>query len=194
MADTLNKFGVPVDGERAGMLMPKTGNKFRVRFTNFGPLNAQQSIALTRNIESCDKPQFQTPEQEVHSYNSIMYYAGKGAWQPITVIVRDEVTNAVTKLVHHQLQKQKNHFEQTTTLAGSDYKFNMYIEVLDGGNTEVIEKWFVEGAWLTNVAHETMNYQEATVQRMTMSIRFDNATLEDGLMTDSPELLSGTRL
>ena len=39
-------------------------------------------------------------------YNSKVYVAGKHTWDPITINVRDDVNNAVTKLVGEQVQKQ----------------------------------------------------------------------------------------
>ena len=36
MVETLSKFGVPINGARNGMLMPKIRHRFRVRVINFG--------------------------------------------------------------------------------------------------------------------------------------------------------------
>lgn len=191
MVETLNKFGVPVDGVRAGMLMPKLTNRFRVRLTNFGPLNSAQSVDLTRQVMTVAKPNITQPEVAVHSYNSIAYFAGKHEWQAIEFQVRDDITNAVTRLVYHQVQKQMNHFEQTSPIAGSNYKFGMTTEVLDGGNDAVLERWELEGCFLTTVSTEQLNYESANAQTITMTVRYDNATLQDGLMTDVPELLTG---
>jgi len=191
MVETLNKFGVPVDGERAGMLMPKLTNRFRVRLTNFGPLNSAQSVDLSRQVISVAKPNLTHEEVMVHSYNSIAYFAGKHAWQTVDLVARDDITNAVTRLVYHQVQKQMNHFEQTSPIAGSNYKFGMVVETLDGGNDGVLEKWELEGCFLTNIATEGLNYESANAQTITMTIRYDNATLQDGLQTQTPELLTG---
>jgi hypothetical protein len=194
MVDTLNKFGVPVDGVRAGMLMPKLKHKFSVTFSNFGPLNSNQSVDLTRQLVSCDRPKVTYEEQTVHSYNSRAYYAGKHEWSTINCIVRDDVTNAVSKLVGHQVQKQLNHFEQTSPLAAQNYKFGMKIEILDGGNTGVLETWDIEGAFLSDVAYDSLDYSDAAPLTINMTIRFDNATQSGGLFPDAPELLGGVRV
>lgn len=194
MADTLNKFGVPVDGTRTGLLMPKLKNRFRVRFTNFGPLNGQQAVDLSRQINTVDKPKITYEENQVHSYNSRAYYAGKHEWQPIVITVRDDVTNLVSKLVGHQIQKQMNHFEQTSPMAGSNYKFGMFVEVLSGGNDDPLETWEVEGGFLTDVSYDALDYATTEPQMISMTVRYDNATLTGGLFPTGPELLTGTRI
>jgi len=190
---TLNKFGVPVDGGKVGMLMPKRKHLFRVRWTNFGPLNGQQSLDMTRQVQTVDKPKVQFPAVVVDSYNSKAYYAGKHEWQEISVVVRDDITNAVSTLVGHQVQKQLNHFEQTSPIAGSNYKFGMKVEVMDGGNDNVLETWELEGCFLTNIESEGLDYAAAEQQTISMTIRYDNATLADGLFPEVPELLNTLR-
>lgn len=194
MVDTLNKFGVPIDGARAGMLMPKQQHKWRVRFSNFGPLNSHQTVDLSRQVVSAQRPKIQHPEVTVHSYNSVAYYAGKHSWQPINMVIRDDVTNAVSKLVGHQEQKQLNHFEQTSALAGENYKFTMVFEILDGGNFGVLETWDLEGCFLSNVEYSDGDYSSAEPFVINLTVRFDNATLRGGLFPDSPELLGGVRV
>ena len=78
----------------------------------------------------------------IDSYNSRSYSQGKHTWEPITVTIRDDITNQVAKSVGAQVQRQINHFQQTTPAAGSDYKFDMQIEVLDGVNAGSTEVWF----------------------------------------------------
>ena len=192
--DTLNKFGVPIDGQRAGMLMPKPKHRFRVRFSNFGPLNSNQSVDLSRQVVSCDRPKLSYEEVTVHSYNSRAYYAGKHEWNTLVCIVRDDITDAVSKLVGYQVQKQLNHFEQTSALAGENYKFTMKLDILDGGNQAQSEKWDIEGCFLQNIDYDQGDYSSADPLTINMTIRFDNATLDNGLFPDSPELLGGVRI
>lgn len=188
---TVDKFGVPIDGQRAGMLMPKQSHHFRVTFQNFGPLGSNDVVTLSRQVQTATKPSIQQPEVEVHSYNSTAYFGGKHAWQAIELAVRDDITNAVTRLVYHQLQKQLNHFEQTTTNAAGNYKFDMRIEMLDGGNNATLENWELEGCWLSNVSSEGLTYESANIQMINMTVRYDNATIGNGLMTETPQLFQG---
>ena len=183
---TLNKFGVPVNETKEGMLMPKRKHLFRVTFTGFGPLQGSSSIDLTRQVQTFDKPKIAYPEIEIRAY-----YAGKHEWQPVTFVVRDDITNSVATLVGHQIQKQLNHFEQVSPVAGSNYKFETIIETLDGGNVGVLERWILEGCFLSNIEYEALDYTSADPQTISMTIRYDNATLDGGLFTLAPELRFG---
>lgn len=187
---TLLKFGVPMgpDGQegRKGVLQPKMKYKFRVRTINFGPVGDQSYF--TQQVMTVDKPKGQQEAATLDVYNSKVYVAGKHEWQPITVKLRDDATNSIAKLVYYQKQKQFNHYEQTSPAAGVNYKFDMYIEVMDGGNVNVLEQWFVEGCWITEDSSETLDYAEnAGVQSIDLTIRYDNATSTE-LMDPAPVL------
>lgn len=191
---TLSRFGVPLGGGagRGGMLQPKVKWKFRVRVVNFGPIAG--GIELTQNVMSATRPTFQQSEQPVHSYNSVGYYGGKPQWNTIDIEARDDVTNTLSKLVGHQVQKQQNHFEQTSPLAASNYKFQMYLETLDGGNDAVIEQWFLEGCFLTNVNYSNFDYSSSDMVTVSMTVRYDIATQSGGLMPLLPQLATGVML
>lgn len=171
---------------RGGLLHPKTKQKFRVRVFRFGPVNG--GLELTQQVVSVARPNVSMPSQPIHSYNSIGYYGGKAEWAAIDLTVRDDITNAVSRLVGHQLQKQMNFNQQTTAAAGSNYKFEMFIETLNGGNDEVLEQWVLEGCFLESVNYEQFDYSSADAMTIQMSIRYDNATQQGGLMPLVPEL------
>lgn len=191
MATTLQNFGVPLGGGagRGGLLMPKTKHRMRVRVINFGPVAG--GIELTQQVETCGRPTVTSQPVEIHSYNSIQYYAGKAVWNSISLVVRDDVTNAVSRLVGHQEQKQLNHISQTSALSGSNYKFQMYIETLDGGDDGVLETWFLEGCFCESIEWDGFEYQSADPMKITMTIRYDNATQEGGLFPLAPQIGSG---
>lgn len=192
MVETLSKFGVPINGARNGMLMPKIRHRFRVRVINFGPIAG--GLELTQQVMTVDRPQVQFNPVEVHSYNSRMYYAEKPNWQSINLQVRDDITNSVSRLVGHQLQKQMNFFEQTSAAAGINYKFSTLIELLDGGNEATFEQWTLEGCFLESVNYEQMDYQSSDPVTIQMQIRYDNATLADGLFEPIPQFSGGVAI
>lgn len=194
MATTLSAFGVPMGGGagRGGIIMPKPKLRFRVRVINFGPVAG--GIELSQQVVSCGRPTVASSPVEVHSYNSIAYYAGKPVWSSVSLVVRDDVTNAVTRLVGHQEQKQMNHMTQTSALAGSNYKFQMFIETLDGGDDGVLESWFLEGCFLENIEWDQHDYSSSDPMTITMTIRYDNAHQENGLMPINPQIGVGPSL
>ena len=193
MVDTLSKFGVPMGGGdgRGGILQPKQKHKFRVRFISFGPIAG--GLEMTQQIITVMKPKFDHEPIQLDSYNSRAWVAGKHTWQETTITLRDDITNSISKLVGFQIQKQLNHFEQTSPAAGINYKFTMFIEQMDGGNDAVLDQWVLEGCFLNNVDYSDNNYAEGTVVEISMTVRYDNATHSDGLFPEFPIGLPGVR-
>ncbi len=192
---TLDKFGVPgtdIGTGRGGILQPKLKYRFRVISVAFGPIDSQ--LNLTQQVMNVTKPQLTYDEVQIDSYNSRAWVAGKHVWNPITLVVRDDITNSVSSLVGHQMQKQVNHFEQTAATSGQNYKFTLFLQTLDGGNVAIQEEWVLEGCWLQDVNYDTLDYTASEVQQITMSVRFDNATQSDGLFPGEGDSLSNNSL
>lgn len=185
----LNKFGVPLDGKRGNVLQPKVKYKFRVWFANFGPLS-DSGIDLTQSVVSCSLPTLSQDPVEINSYVSTGYYAAKPKWSTVSLVVRNDATNAVSKLVGYQMQKQHNHFDQTNPLSGANYKFSTYIQALDGSGSEAaLETWSLGGCFLTNVAMDSYDYSSSDPMQITMEIRYDSAYQGDELMTKNPNMV-----
>ena len=179
---TLNKFGVPTAGNTSGsgILMPKLKYRFRITFDeNFGELPVSESLVITQNVQNITRPKLNHEEVILDSYNSRMYIQGKHSWDPITVTVRDDLSNGTSRAVGRQLQRQFNHFQQRTPASGSDYKFRTSIEVLDGTNADAVEWWVCEGCFIQGVDYSDGDYTATDPVQITMTIRFDNATQYD---------------
>ena len=133
---TLSKFTVPLASDQSsasqGLLMPKLQYRFRIILENFGISTPRSE--LTKQVVDVTRPNITFDQITLDAYNSRVYMAGKHTWDPITINVRDDVNNEVTKLVGEQLQKQFDFFEQSSAASGQDYKFTSRIEMLDGGN------------------------------------------------------------
>ena len=189
MASDLSKFGVPLDGEKLGMLHPKQQYRFRVVFKNFG--ENQGNREMTQNIVSATRPKMSQTEVELHSYNSVAYIGGKHAWEPMTLTLRDDITNAVISAVGSQVQKQINHYEQTSAVAGINYKFGLEIHSLDGTNNEQLESWDLDGCWIQNVSYPDGDMASSEVNVVELTIRFDNATNVAGPNTNDGTTAGG---
>lgn len=186
-------------GGNAGLLMPKLQFRFRVNFINFG-VDASTTV-LTRQVIDVARPQVQFTEVTLPVYNSTMYVAGKAMWQPITVNLRDDAAGGVTKLVGQQIQKQMDFVEQASAATGQDYKFQMNIEVLDGGNggtaPVVLETWELYGCFVQTANYNTLNYGTNDPATISLSIRFDNAVqspLESGVGTQAGSIAAARSL
>jgi hypothetical protein len=175
----LSKFGVPLDGNKLGMLQPKLAYRFRVIFEGFGTNNNLRE--LTANVLSVTRPAITYTDIPVHSYNSIAYAMGKHEWQPVDLIIRDDITGAVASAIGAQVQRQLNHYEQIGPVAGTNYKFSMQIHAMDGTNAEAMEIWQLDGCFLTNVQNNEYNYESGgEYMRINMTVRYDNASLLSG--------------
>ena len=178
---TLSKFTVPLSNDQSsasqGLLMPKLQYRFRVVLENFGVSTPRSE--LTNQVVDCSRPNLTFDNVTLDVYNSKVYMAGKHTWDPITITVRDDVNNAVTKLVGEQVQKQFDFFEQASAVSGIDYKFTTRIEMLDGGNgastPNVLETFELYGAFIESVNYNTLAYATSDPVTITMNLRYDNA-------------------
>lgn len=193
--ETRSKFGVPVTGATgSGILMPKLKYRFRVSMLG-GFAGEPEARVLTQNVMSVTRPKITYEEVILDSYNSRSYIQGKHSWDQVTVTVRDDISNRTSNLVGAQVQRQLNHFQQTTPAAGNDYKFDMQIEILDGNAAGATEVWFLEGCWFTNVDYSDSDYSANDPVTIAMQVRFDNATHYAGsedYTGDVPGVTSGT--
>jgi hypothetical protein len=182
---TLQNLSVAPEGTgNEKLLMPKLQYRFRILFSNFGFPSADQTV-LTRQVIDCARPQVQFDEITLNVYNSRVYLAGKHTWQTLAVNVRDDATGAISAAVGAQLQKQLDFFNQSSATAGGNYKFDMDIQILDGGNgsnePQVLEDWSLSGCFLQQANYQTLNYGTSDAVTIAMTIRYDNAVQTDGL-------------
>jgi len=178
---TLSKMTVPLGSGDSpvsqGLLMPKLQYRFRLSFNNFGV--STPTTELTKQVIDVTKPTVSFDPIVLDVYNSRVNLAGKHTWDPITVNLREDVTNHVQKLVGEQLQKQVDFYEQSSAASGLDYKFTTTIEILDGGNgshvATVLETFELYGCFIENAAYNSLNYAASEPVTVTLSIRYDNA-------------------
>jgi len=165
-------------GGNQGMLMPKLQYRFRVNFLNFG-VDVDGGLSLTKQIMDVSRPNVSFEEIEIPIYNSRMYIAGKHQWQEMTINVRDDASGSVSKAVGQQLQKQMDFVEQASAAAGQDYKFQLNIQILDGGNGAfapvVLETWEVYGCFLKSANYNQLAYNSNETATIALTIRYDNA-------------------
>ena len=178
---SLSKLGVPLSGNQSasnqGLLMPKLQYRFRVLFQNFGV--SKPTTELTKQVISTSRPAPEFEEITLDVYNSKVKLAGKAKWNDISVVIRDDVSGAVSKLVGEQLQKQFDFFEQSSAASGIDYKFTTVIELLDGGNganePAVLETFELYGCYVKKAEYKSAEYKTSDAMDISLSIAYDNA-------------------
>ena len=178
---TLSKFTVPLASDQSassqGLLMPKLQYRFRVILENFGVSTPRSE--LTKQVVDVTRPNVTFDPITLDAYNSRVYMAGKHTWEAVTINVRDDVNNEVSKLTGEQLQKQFDFFEQSGAASGIDYKFLTRIEILDGGNgastPNVLDTFELYGCFVQNANYNTLAYSANEPVTIALSIRYDNA-------------------
>ena len=171
-------------GGNQGLLMPKLQYRFRVNFLNFG-VDVDGGLSLTKQVIDCSRPNLSFAEISLPVYNSTIKLAGKHTWADMSINIRDDASGAVAKAKGQQLQKQLDFVEQASAASGQDYKFQVNVQILDGGNGTavpvVLENWELYGCYLKAANYNTLNYgsgdQPVTVS---LTIAYDNAVQTQG--------------
>ena len=177
---TLSNFGIP--GAGAGILHPRLKNKFRVTFLNMAQLiPGTNSRDLTMQVVTTTLPNLTFEEVTLHRYTATAYVLGKHSFEPINLVVEDDITGLASTVVTNQLETQQRIVGSSldgrwlnTAATGSDYKFGMKIDQLDG-DEGVVSSWTLEGCQIMNADFGDRDYSASEAAQITMSIRFDHA-------------------
>lgn len=186
--NSLANFGVPgFNGERSAVLQPIFSNRFRVNVFNFGATSEPAPYDITRQVRRVGRPNLQFETQTLWSYLSAVYVASRAEWQETTLVLLDDITNSAMRRVQNQISKQQNFFDQTTSRAGENYKFEMDLDVLAGGasaggnaaDPNIIQKYCFAGCWLPGKDLGEMTYEDANAMEISLTMRFDNVIAFD---------------
>ena len=175
---SLNRISVPLSGANSGtaLLMPKLKYRFRVILLGFG---VEASTELTKQVSDVTRPTVTFEEFEIPIYNSKVKLAGKPNWGDVTLNLRDDANGQVQKIVGQQVQKQFDFMEQASARSGIDYKFQLNIEMLDGGNgnfeANILEKWELYGCYVGEVNYGEANYGTNEPMTVALTIKYDKA-------------------
>jgi hypothetical protein len=179
---SLNRFTVPLSTNQSsntqGLLMPKLKYRFRVTFDNFGVAGAP-STEMTKQIMNVGRPDVSFEPINIKVYNSTVKLAGRHSFADTKVVLRDDVTGAVTKKVGEQLQKQFDFYEQSSAASGIDYKFRMRVEITDGGNGAYeptsLESFEFLGCFIRQAQYQGGDYTSNDPMDISLTISYDNA-------------------
>jgi len=172
----LTTLGVPDNSGNTTTIMPKLQYRFRVTFEGEG-----FSATPTRNVISTSRPGLTHEQIPVDAYNSRIYLAGKHTWEPVSIVLRDDIDGVTLRELNNQLNRQVDHANQSSVRAGAGYKFTTSIETLDGGNPTpgVLDKFELSGCYITNIQYGDMAYSASDQIQVTVQIQYDNAEIYD---------------
>jgi|TARA_B110000503_G_scaffold37177_1_gene60818 hypothetical protein len=172
----LTTLGVPDNAGNTTTIMPKLQYRFRVTF-----LGESFSATPTRNVISTSRPGLTHETIPIDAYNSRIYLAGKHTWEPISIVLRDDIDGVTLRELNNQLNRQVDHANQSSVRSGAGYKFTTTVESLDGGNPSpgVLDKFELSGCYITNIQYGDMAYSASDQVQVTVQIQYDNAEIYD---------------
>jgi hypothetical protein len=188
---TINDIGIP--GVGTGIYQPKLQNKWRVTFQNMGAGADSQPISM--QAVSVARPTVSFNRVELHRYNSVSYIAGKHKWDPVELVIEDDVTGSASAVIQAQLQAQQWLIGSegqwlATAGEGSIYKFSLNMDMMDG-NDQVIETWTLEGCWLQDTKYGDLSYKDDAAVNISMTISYDHARQVLGGYLRGPGIATG---
>jgi len=158
MADLLMRMPVPYE--------PKKKNRFIFRFPT--PLGIQEWF-----VASGSRPSITIDEVEIPFLNTSTFVAGRFLWETIDVTFRDPIGPSAAQAL---MEWVRLHAESVTGRMGyaAGYKKDVELELLDPTGV-VIEKWILQGTFLTGVNFNDLDYSSSDIADINATLRFDRA-------------------
>jgi|TARA_R110000803_G_scaffold49421_9_gene102756 hypothetical protein len=160
MADLLMKMPIPYE--------PKRQNRFVLRFPSSLGINEWF-------VESTARPKITVASTEIQFLNTSTYVAGRFNWEPLNVTFRDPIGPSASQALMEWVRLCA---ESVTGRMGyaAGYKKNVDLELLDPTGV-VVEKWILEGTFLTSVDFGSLDYKTDAIATITASMRMDRCVL-----------------
>ena len=160
MANLLMKMPVPYE--------PKKQNRFILRFPSSLGINEWF-------VMSASRPTINIGEVEIPFLNTSTWVAGRFTWDAIDVTFKDPIGPSAAQAL---MEWVRLHAESVTGRMGyaAGYKKNVELEMLDPAGV-VIEKWILEGTFLTNVDFGSLDYSSEDIAEITATLRPDRCIL-----------------
>jgi hypothetical protein len=160
MANLLMKMPVPYE--------PKKQNRFILRFP--------ASLGINEwFIMSTSRPKITIGEVEIPFLNTSTYVAGRFNWESIDVTFKDPIGPSAAQAL---MEWVRLHAESVTGRMGyaAGYKKDVELEMLDPTGV-VVEKWILQGTFLTNVDFGSLDYSAEDIAEITATLRMDRCIL-----------------
>ena len=147
---------------------PKRQNRFIIRFDSTLGINEWF-------VESAARPSIKIVATEIPFLNTSTYVAGRFTWDAIQVKFRDPIGPSAAQALMEWVRLCA---ESVTGRMGyaAGYKKNVDIEMLDPTGV-VVERWILEGAFLTDVNFGSLGYSTDGLADITASLRMDRCIL-----------------
>lgn len=160
MADLLMKMPIPYE--------PKRENRWILRFPSSLGLNEWY-------VTSTARPSLTIKTTPIEFLNTSTYVAGRFEWSELAVSFLDPIGPSASQALMEWIRLCA---ESVTGRMGyaAGYKKNVDLEMLDPTGV-VVEKWILEGTFLTKYDGGTLSYSQDGVAKVTSSMRMDRCIL-----------------
>jgi len=126
-------------------------------------------------VESASRPHVTITPVAIPFLNTETYVAGRFVWSTINVKFRDPIGPSASQALMEWVRLCA---ESVTGRMGyaAGYKKNIDLEMLDPTGV-VVEKWILEGSWLSDVNFDSLAYSTDALASITTTIRMDRCIL-----------------
>jgi len=147
---------------------PKRVNRFILRFPSSLGINEWF-------VETTARPSLKINSTEIQFLNTSTFVAGRFNWNALNVKFRDPIGPSAAQAVMEWVRLCA---ESVTGRMGyaAGYKKNVDLEMLDPTGV-VVEKWILEGTFLTDINFDTLNYSQDGLATITCQMRMDRCIL-----------------
>ena len=160
MADLLMKMPIPYE--------PKRQNRFILRFDTTLGINEWF-------VESTSRPHITINATEIPFLNTSTYVAGRFTWSTINVKFRDPIGPSASQALMEWVRLCAESVTGRMVYAAG-YKKNVDLELLDPTGV-VVEKWILEGTFLSDVNFDSLAYNSDALASITATLRMDRCIL-----------------
>jgi hypothetical protein len=133
------------------------------------------------NVKRVDKPSYTINTNQYQLINHKINVPGIAVWNPITIEIADvgRSTNEVIRDLRTHFGYNPNNLQLDKGLGKNYSKLleSFAIEQLNGKG-EVIEKWTLEGAFVSDMKLSSLDYSSDEIISITLTITYDYAILE----------------
>lgn len=199
----MNKYGIPnSSNSRVTVIQPKAKNNFYLEF-DIKDLGSDTGnvIQFANNIVSCEAPRAEYSEIAINKLWTQGFVYGRPRWNPINIVVRDDIKNISMTMLGLLIQRQTNTFvplSSTDSANGTDLSsfgytsyFDLIIKNTSGQyDNAIMDEWHLGKCFITNVEYGAMSYESDTeVQTISFTIRFNTIkqTLSNHPIYTSPD-------
>jgi hypothetical protein len=122
-------------------------------------------------VTSSQRPSAKINSVAIPFLNTSTYVAGRFEWQEMKVNFRDPIGPSASQAL---MEWFRLHAESVTGRMGyaAGYKKDIELEMLDPTGV-VVEKWIIQGAFLTSLNFGDLDYNNDALAQITCSLRMD---------------------